>query len=82
MYITITAQKLGKTYGQSSGGFVAYLEKENQGLEQEEMEHFLTSMAMKFQPRKWLRKLMETQPNSKTKNLNFIPLRSALLNMN
>jgi uncharacterized protein DUF5712 len=40
MYITITAQKLGKTYGQSSAGFVAYLEKENQGLEQEEMEHF------------------------------------------
>lgn len=40
MYITITAQKLGKTYGQSSAGFVQYLEKENQGLEQEEMEHF------------------------------------------
>ena len=40
MYITITAQKLGKTYAQSSSEFVAYLEKENQGLEQDEMAHF------------------------------------------
>ena len=40
MYITITPQKLGKTYTQSSAGFVGYLEKENQGLEQEQMEHF------------------------------------------
>ncbi|SDD91578.1 hypothetical protein SAMN05421636_102307 [Pricia antarctica] len=40
MYITITAQKLGKNYGQSSADFVQYLEKENQGLEQENMEHF------------------------------------------
>lgn len=40
MYISITAQKLGDTYAQSSAEFVAYLEKENQGLEQSEMEHF------------------------------------------
>lgn len=40
MYITITPQKLGGTYSQSSADFVGYLEKENQGLEQEEMEHF------------------------------------------
>ncbi|MFD0798444.1 MobB family relaxase [Maribacter chungangensis] len=40
MYISITAQKLGETYTQSSAGFVDYLEKENQGLEQSEMEHF------------------------------------------
>ncbi|WP_028375630.1 MobB family relaxase [Leeuwenhoekiella sp. MAR_2009_132] len=40
MYITITPQKLGKSYGKSSAGFVAYLEKENQGLELEEIEHF------------------------------------------
>jgi hypothetical protein len=40
MYITITAQKLGENFSQSSGDFVAYLEKENQGFEQEEMEHF------------------------------------------
>ncbi len=40
MYITITAQKLGGSYSQSSASFVDYLEKENQGLEQEYMEHF------------------------------------------
>jgi len=40
MYITITPQKLGGTYSQSSGDFVGYLEKENQGLDQENMEHF------------------------------------------
>ena len=40
MYITITAQKLGGDYSQSSADFAEYLEKENQGLEQEDMEHF------------------------------------------
>ena len=40
MYITITAQKLGGDYSQSSADFVEYLEKENQGLEQEDMAHF------------------------------------------
>lgn len=40
MYITITPQNLGKNYSQSSADFVKYLEKENQGLEQEGMEHF------------------------------------------
>jgi len=40
MYITITAQKLGGNYSQSSTDFVDYLEKENQGLEQEDIEYF------------------------------------------
>lgn len=40
MYITITPQKLGGSYSQSVGDYVDYLEKENQGLEQEDMEHF------------------------------------------
>lgn len=40
MYITITPQKMGGTYSQSSSDFVDYLEKENQGIEQEEIEHF------------------------------------------
>ena len=40
MYITITPQKLGANYSQSSGDFVGYLEKENKGLEQQDMEHF------------------------------------------
>ncbi|TXD82139.1 mobilization protein [Subsaximicrobium wynnwilliamsii] len=40
MYITITPQKLGANYSQSSANFVGYLEKENEGLEQRDMEHF------------------------------------------
>ncbi|MGO3688981.1 MAG: MobB family relaxase [Psychroflexus halocasei] len=40
MYITITPQKMGGNFSKSSADFVGYLEKENQGLEQEEMEHF------------------------------------------
>lgn len=40
MYITITPQKLGTNYSQSSADFVGYLEKENEGLEQRDMEHF------------------------------------------
>ena len=40
MYITITPQKLGGNYSQSSGDFVGYLEKENEGLEPSEMEDF------------------------------------------
>ena len=40
MYITITPQKLGSHYLQSAGDFVDYLEKENQGKTQNEMEAF------------------------------------------
>ena len=40
MYITITPQKMGGNFSKSSADFVGYLEKENQGLEQQEMEHF------------------------------------------
>ena len=40
MYITITPQKMGGSYSKSSADFVGYLEKENQGLDQEEMECF------------------------------------------
>ena len=40
MYITITPQKLGSHYLQSAGDFVDYLEKENQGKTQDDMEAF------------------------------------------
>lgn len=40
MYITITPQKMGGNYSKSSTDFAGYLEKENQGLEQQNMEHF------------------------------------------
>jgi Family of unknown function (DUF5712) len=40
MYITITAQKTGGNYSQSVTDFVAYLEKENEGKEVDEVEYF------------------------------------------
>lgn len=40
MYITITPQKLTETYSQSVADYVDYLGKENEGLEQNDMEHF------------------------------------------
>lgn len=40
MYVTITAQKLGGDYSQSSADFAKYLEKENQGLEHGDVELF------------------------------------------
>ena len=40
MYITITPQKLSGNYSQSVADYVEYLEKENQGLELDNMEHF------------------------------------------
>jgi len=75
MYITITAQKLGKTYAQSSAGFAQYLEKENQGLEQNQQEHFFNQYEIIFPRKKLFRKLMGTLQISKRKNQNFIPLR-------
>ena len=48
MYITITPQKLGGNYSQSSGDFVGYLEKENEGLESSEMEYFFNQYGDKL----------------------------------
>lgn len=43
MYLTITSQKLTAGYSQSSGDFVAYLEKENQTIRAEAPEFFFNS---------------------------------------
>ncbi len=40
MYVTITAQKLGGNFTQSSSDFVSYLEKENDEKAVDDMEHF------------------------------------------
>lgn len=40
MYITITAQKIGETYSKSSADYVAYLEKENEDIDQANREDF------------------------------------------
>lgn len=57
MYITITPQKLGTTYAQSSAGFVDYLEKENQGLEAEDMEHFFNQYGDKITAEEVIREI-------------------------
>tara|TARA_B100000678_G_scaffold70403_1_gene57810 strand:- start:583 stop:1614 length:1032 start_codon:yes stop_codon:yes gene_type:complete len=69
MYITITPQKLGRNYAQSSADFVGYLEKENQGLEQEEMEHFFNQYGDEFSAEEVIKdidgngaKLKKTEP--------------------
>ena len=45
MYITITPQKLGTNYSQSSADFVGYLEKENEGLKPDDREDFFNHHA-------------------------------------
>ncbi len=40
MYTTISKQKMGDNYSSSVADFVEYLEKENEGKEIEEVEHF------------------------------------------
>jgi hypothetical protein len=50
MYIIITAQKMGGNYSQSSADFVGYLEKENEGLEQRDMEHFFNQFTDEIAP--------------------------------
>lgn len=69
MYMTITPQKLGENYSQSSADFVGYLEKEDQGLEQEEMEHFFNQYGDGFSAEEIIRdidgngaKLKKTEP--------------------
>ena len=71
MYITITPQKLGGSYSQSSADFVGYLEKENQGLEQEELEHFFNQYGDKISVEDVIKdidgngsKLKKTEPDS------------------
>jgi hypothetical protein len=48
MYISITAQALGSSFSQSVSDFVAYLEKENEGIILEEREHFFNQYGDEF----------------------------------
>ena len=69
MYISITPQKLGEKFSRSSADFVDYLEKENQNLEQEEMEYFFNQYGDKISAEEVVReidgntaKLEKTEP--------------------
>ncbi|MFS4493530.1 MobB family relaxase [Maribacter sp. 2308TA10-17] len=42
MYIAISPQKIGQSYSNSVSDYVAYLDKENEGLEPENQEHFFS----------------------------------------
>lgn len=50
MYISITPQKLGQGYSNSVTDYVAYLEKENEGLEQENQENFFNQTEDEISP--------------------------------
>ncbi|MFS4493898.1 MobB family relaxase [Maribacter sp. 2308TA10-17] len=69
MYIAITPQKLGQSYSNSAADYVAYLEKENEGLEQENQEHFFSQTEDRISPDKVISeidantaKLKKTEP--------------------
>ncbi|MBD0851858.1 MobB family relaxase [Maribacter arenosus] len=69
MYIAITPQKMGQTYSNSAADYVAYLEKENEGLEQENQEHFFNQTEDRITPDKVISeidantaKLKKTEP--------------------
>lgn len=69
MYIAITPQKLGQSYSNSAADYVAYLEKENEGLEKENQEHFFNQTEDQISPDKVISeidantaKLKKTEP--------------------
>ena len=57
MYITITPQKMGGNYSKSSADFVGYLEKENEGLEQQDMEHFFNQYGDEISAKEVIREI-------------------------
>lgn len=57
MYITITPQKLGSTFSQSVADYVEYLEKENQGLEIQEMQQFFNQDSDEISPEEVIREI-------------------------
>ncbi len=71
MYITITAQKLGDNYSQSALDFVEYLEKENQGLELEEMEHFFNQYGDEISAQEVVKEIDKNTAKLKKKEPKF-----------
>ncbi len=71
MYITITAQKLGGNYSQSSADFVDYLEKENQGLEHEDQEFFFNQYDNDIDPEEVVKEIDGNTAKLKNKEPKF-----------
>jgi hypothetical protein len=71
MYITITAQKLGGDYSQSSADFAEYLEKENQGLEQEDVEQFFNQYGDEIEAKEVVKEIDGNTTKLKKKEPKF-----------
>ena len=71
MYITITPQKLGGNYSQSSAGFVSYLEKENEGIEEGVKEHFFNQYEDAITPEKVVKEIDNNTSKLKKKEPKF-----------
>ena len=71
MYITITAQKLGGDYSQSSADFAEYLEKENQGVEQEDVEHFFNQYGDEIDAKDVVKEIDDNTAKLKKKEPKF-----------
>ena len=71
MYITITPQKLGGNYSQSSAGFVSYLEKENEGVEEVAKEHFFNQYEDAITPEEVVKEIDNNTAKLKKKEPKF-----------
>lgn len=57
MYITISKQQMGETYSPGSSDFIEYLEKENQGKEPDQQEHFFDQYNDRTSPEQVIKKI-------------------------
>ncbi|WP_282085317.1 MobB family relaxase [Aquimarina algiphila] len=71
MYITITPQKLGGSYSQSVADYVDYLEKENQGLEQQDMELFFNQYGDEISAKEVIKEIDSNTAKLKKKEPKF-----------
>ena len=71
MYITISPQKVGKQYSQSSSDFVSYLEKENEGKSLEEQEHFFNQYGEEISGKEVIREIDGNTTKLKKKEPKF-----------
>ncbi|UAB84155.1 mobilization protein [Zunongwangia sp. SCSIO 43204] len=71
MYITISAQKTNAGFPKSSGSFVKYLEKENEGLQPDEMEYFFDQSQDRIQPEQVIQEIDHNTAKLKQKEPKF-----------
>lgn len=71
MYISITAQKLGGDFSHSSADFAEYLEKENQGLEEDSMEHFFNQYGDEIEAKDVVKEIDDNTAKLKKKEPKF-----------